>query len=145
MSTPQLRINAGRLRSDIEQLTSIGREKGQGIYRMAFSDGDMAAREWPVQRIVDAGMEVYRDGAANIHARLGWHDGAASVMAGSHIDTVPGAGHLEGALGVLCALEALRALKDAGAAPNVRSKPRPSPTRKAALADCSARRRWPDR
>lgn len=116
MSTPQLRIDAERLRSDIEHLASIGREEDQGIYRMAFSDGDMAAREWLVQRIGDAGLEVYQDGAANIHARLGWRDGAASVMAGSHIDTVPGAGHLDGALGVLCALEALRSLKDAGAA-----------------------------
>jgi len=114
MSTDNLRINAARLRTDIDQLASIGRREDQGIYRMAFSDGDMQARDWLMQRINDAGLSLYQDGAANIHARLGWREGVASVMAGSHIDTVPGAGHLDGALGVLCALEALRALKEAG-------------------------------
>jgi N-carbamoyl-L-amino-acid hydrolase len=37
-------------------------------------------------------------------------------MTGSHIDTVPGAGHLDGALGVLAGLEALRVLKESGIA-----------------------------
>jgi N-carbamoyl-L-amino-acid hydrolase len=37
-------------------------------------------------------------------------------MAGSHLDTVPGAGHLDGALGVVCALEAVRRLKETGVA-----------------------------
>mgnify|MGYP003574797668 CR=1 FL=1 len=114
MSTDNLRIDAERLRADIDQLASIGRREDQGIYRMAFSDGDMQARDWLMQRINDAGLSLYQDGAANIHARLGWREGVASVMAGSHIDTVPGAGHLDGALGVLCALEALRVLKEAG-------------------------------
>ena len=107
-------IDAARLRADIDALAAIGRREDQGIYRMAFSDGDMAARAWLMQRIEDAGLEVHQDGAANIHARLGWRDDTAGVMAGSHIDTVPGAGHLDGALGVLCALEALRTLKDSG-------------------------------
>ena len=116
MSAATLRIDAERLRADIDSLAGIGRRPDQGIYRMAFSDGDMAARDWLVQRIGDAGLGVHQDGAANIHARLGWHEGVAGVMAGSHIDTVPGAGHLDGALGVLCALEALRTLKDSGIA-----------------------------
>ncbi len=114
MSAGALRIDAERLRADVDHLASIGRRQDQGIYRMAFSDGDMAARAWLLGRIEAAGLEVHQDGAANIHARLGWREDVAGVMAGSHIDTVPGAGHLDGALGVLCALEALRALKDAG-------------------------------
>jgi N-carbamoyl-L-amino-acid hydrolase len=114
MSAGALRINGERLRVDVDNLAGIGRRSDQGIYRMAFSDGDMAAREWLVQRIGEAGLDVYQDGAANIHARLGWREDVAGVMAGSHIDTVPGAGHLDGALGVLCALEALRTIKDAG-------------------------------
>jgi len=115
MSADELRINPERLRADIDKLASIGRREDQGIYRMAFSAGDMAAREWLRQRIDDAGLGLHQDGAANIHARLGWKDGAASVIYGSHIDTVPGAGHLDGALGVLCALESLRILKETDA------------------------------
>ncbi|MFZ0467789.1 MAG: Zn-dependent hydrolase [Thiogranum sp.] len=113
MSTAELSINPERLRADIDKLASIGRREDQGIYRMAFSTGDMEARDWLRQRIEAAGLTFHQDGAANIHARLGWQEGAASVISGSHIDTVPGAGHLDGALGVLCALESLRVLKEA--------------------------------
>jgi N-carbamoyl-L-amino-acid hydrolase len=115
MSTAELSINPERLRADIDKLASIGRREDQGIYRMAFSTGDMEARDWLRQRIEAAGLTFHQDGAANIHARLGWQDGAASVISGSHIDTVPGAGHLDGALGVLCALESLRVLKETDA------------------------------
>jgi len=107
-----LQINQERLKSDIETLAKIGRDTDHGIYRMAFSPGDMAGREWFKQRIVEAGLELYEDGAANIYGRLAWDGGKASVMTGSHLDTVPGAGHLDGALGVLSGLECLRRIKE---------------------------------
>lgn len=109
-----LSIDLDRLRSDIEALANIGRREDHGIYRMAFSEGDMAARAWLADRIREAGLELYVDGAANIHARLGFDGRRPSVMTGSHIDTVPGAGHLDGALGVLAGLECLRRLKGLG-------------------------------
>lgn len=105
-------VDSDRLKTDIETLAGIGRESDHGIYRMAFSPGDMAGREWFKQQISAAGLQVYEDGAANIHARLGWDDATASVMTGSHLDTVPGAGHLDGALGVLTGLECLRRIKE---------------------------------
>ncbi|MFQ5644695.1 MAG: Zn-dependent hydrolase [Thiogranum sp.] len=116
MSVGELRINAERLREDIDNLAQIGRQEGLGIYRMAFSEGDMAGRAWLRQRIEDSGLEFHQDGAANLYARLNWDLGIPSVMAGSHMDTVPGAGHLDGALGVVCALEALRVLKESNIA-----------------------------
>jgi len=109
----ELRINSRRLREDIDTLSRIGRREDQGIYRMAFSAGDMAGRHWFHQRITDGGLEFHQDGAANLYARLQWDENTPSMMAGSHLDTVPGAGHLDGALGVVCALEALRVLKEA--------------------------------
>jgi N-carbamoyl-L-amino-acid hydrolase len=109
-----LTINAARLREDIEALAAIGRGEDQGIYRPAFSENDMTARAWLKQRIEDAGLTCYQDGAANIHARLGWRDDCPSVMTGSHIDSVPGGGHLDGTLGVLAGLECLRSLKENG-------------------------------
>jgi hypothetical protein len=39
-----------------------------------------------------AGLELYEDGAANLHARLDWDGKRPSVMMGSHLDTVPGGG-----------------------------------------------------
>ena len=110
--TPELRINFERLQADIDALAAIGRDKDHGLYRMAFSDNDMAARAWLKQRIEDAGLELYVDGAQNIHGRYRFDYQNPSVMMGSHIDTVPGAGHLDGALGVLVALECVRRIKE---------------------------------
>ena len=112
MTDAELRINTDRLSKDMDTLARIGRKQDHGIYRMAFSDGDLEARRWFQQRIADSGLDMYQDGAANIFARLAWHPDTPSVIAGSHMDTVPGAGHLDGALGVVCALEALRVLKE---------------------------------
>ncbi|BCO31631.1 Zn-dependent hydrolase [Thiohalobacter sp. COW1] len=111
MSAP-FEIDFPRLQADIEALSQIGRREDMGLYRMAFSDGDMAGREWLAGRIEAAGLELFVDGAANVHARLGWDGKRPSVMMGSHADTVPGAGHLDGALGVLVALECVRCFKD---------------------------------
>lgn len=108
-----LEIDAERLSDDIEALAGIGlNEEDHGLYRMAFSDGDMAGREWLQERIRKAGLELYVDGAANIFARLDYDGERPSVMTGSHIDTVPGAGRLDGALGVLVSLECLRRIKE---------------------------------
>jgi len=114
MNVPDLRVNCERLREDMDALARIGRHDDQGIYRMAFSDGDMAGRAWLRQRIGEGGLEFHQDGAANLFARLNWDATRPSIIAGSHMDTVPGAGHLDGALGVVCALEALRVLKESG-------------------------------
>jgi beta-ureidopropionase / N-carbamoyl-L-amino-acid hydrolase len=112
MTAADLRVDFERLKNDIETLSKIGRSEDLGIYRMAFTDGDMQARKWLESRIADAGLTFYQDGAANIHGRLNWSDELPSVMTGSHMDTVPGAGHLDGALGVMCGLEAMRILKE---------------------------------
>ncbi|MGW8246713.1 MAG: allantoate amidohydrolase [Acidiferrobacterales bacterium] len=107
-------VNAERLKTDIENLAQIGRREGSGIFRMAFSDGDIEGRRWFKEKLEQAGLEIYEDGAANIHGRLNWDNKTASVMTGSHLDTVPGAGHLDGALGVLVGLECLRRIKEEG-------------------------------
>lgn len=112
MKSYELVVNSERLRDDIDALANIGQNQDQGIYRMAFSDGDMAGRDWFRGRIEESGLGFYQDGAANLYARLNWDEHTPSVMAGSHLDTVPGAGHLDGALGVVCALEALRVLQE---------------------------------
>lgn len=111
-SLQQLRINSQRLRDDITALSLIGRDSEMGIYRMAFSEGDQLGREWFKQKVEEAGLAFYQDGAANLFARIGFDGKTPSVMSGSHLDTVPGAGHLDGALGVVCALEALRVINE---------------------------------
>ncbi len=108
----KLSVNRQRLQSDIEALAEIGRSEDYGIYRMAFSEADMQGRAWFKNKAEEVGLDFYQDGAANLHARYQWDDKRPSVMMGSHIDTVPAAGHLDGALGVIVALECLRCIKE---------------------------------
>jgi N-carbamoyl-L-amino-acid hydrolase len=111
-------IDLGRLQSDIEALARIGRLPGGGISRPAFSPAHEEARAWLVERFRAAGLETRVDPAGNILGRLEGRDGAApSVMTGSHIDTVPRGGPLDGALGVLAGLECLRAVAASGRRP----------------------------
>lgn len=107
-----LRINAARLRADIEALASIGRTSEGALARYAFSPAYEEARAWLKARMTKAGIAVRDDAAGNTIGRIG-SDGAACVMAGSHIDTVPDGGPLDGALGVLAALEVARVIREA--------------------------------
>jgi len=107
-----LRINLPRLKRNLDALSNIGRAGDHAIYRTAFSDADMEARSWLSAQIESAGLELRQDGAGNLGGRLGGTGKLPVVMTGSHIDTVPGAGHLDGALGVICGLEALQTLRE---------------------------------
>jgi N-carbamoyl-L-amino-acid hydrolase len=108
-----LRVNLERLRGDIEALAEIGRASSGGLYRSVFSPAFEAARNWLRHRMTDAGLAAKSDAAGNLIGRLGGP--GAAVMAGSHIDTVPDGGPLDGALGVLAGLECLRVIAEAGA------------------------------
>lgn len=84
---------------------------------MAFSDADMQGRRWLMERMQARGLETRMDGAGNVIGRLpGKHPDKPAVIVGSHTDTVPRAGYLDGALGVLSGLEAARSIQDAGLA-----------------------------
>lgn len=109
----ELRINAARLRADIQTLARIGRMPEGALTRHVFSPAYEEARTWLKDRMSEAGVSVRDDAAANIIGRIGPHH-APCVMAGSHIDTVPDGGPLDGAFGVLGALEAARVIMEAG-------------------------------
>lgn len=106
-------INIKRLEADLNQLASIGKT-ADGITRAAFSDADMEARSWLVTKMEECGLMVSVDPAGNIRGKLENGTDATLVACGSHIDSVNNAGHLDGTLGVLSGLEALRSLKEDG-------------------------------
>jgi N-carbamoyl-L-amino-acid hydrolase len=65
-----------------------------------------------------AGLAAWVDAAGNVFGGLGTQAFAAArpvVVTGSHIDTVPEGGSLDGALGVLAGLECLQTIRDTGA------------------------------
>ena len=108
-------VQIQRIKDDILHLAGIGRnEEDHGVYRMAFTQGDMEAREWLEGRMREAGLKVQRDGAANVCGELKAAAAEPRIIVGSHIDTVPCAGTLDGTLGVIAGLECLRVIQEAG-------------------------------
>jgi len=102
------RIDAGRLLSDLRALRGIGAQ-GRGVVRPAFSAADMQARRWLKTRFEEAGLEATIDGAGNVFGRS--RNPGRALLLGSHSDTQPTGGWLDGALGVIYALEVVRALE----------------------------------
>ena len=100
-------INPERLLADLRTLRSIGAQ-GPGVVRPAFSATDMEARRWLKGRYEEAGLEATIDGVGNVFGRS--RGRGKAVLIGSHSDTQPTGGWLDGALGVIYALEVVRAL-----------------------------------
>jgi N-carbamoyl-L-amino-acid hydrolase len=105
-----VRTNFARLKRDLEELGAVGRTQEGGVSRPSWSDADMQARRWLMERITAAGMEARVDAAGNIFGR--WQSGSPVVLVGSHIDSVPNGGMFDGVLGVLAGLECLRRIKE---------------------------------
>ena len=86
---------------------------GKGVVRPAYSAADIAARKWLMQRMADAGLKVEVDPMGNL---FGLASGP-SLLLGSHSDSQPEGGWLDGALGVIAGLEIARASIAAGGPP----------------------------
>ena len=99
-------IDPERFLADLHTLRSFGASGiGKGVVRPAYSDADMAARQWLADQITEAGLTPHIDPMGNV---FGLRDGP-SLLLGSHSDTQPEGGWLDGALGVIAALEVARA------------------------------------
>lgn len=106
-----MNVNPTRFLSDLHTLRSIGASSvGKGVVRRAFTETDVAAREWLVTQISAAGLMPHVDPMGNV---FGLADGP-SLLLGSHSDTQPEGGWLDGALGVIAGLEIARAAKAQG-------------------------------
>ncbi|HEX8663156.1 MAG TPA: Zn-dependent hydrolase [Beijerinckiaceae bacterium] len=118
MTTPtNLRINGDRLLWRLETLAKIGDTSDGGCRRLALSDEDRQGRDLLVSWMRELGLEVRVDRIGNILGLMAGEADGPAVMLGSHIDTVATGGRYDGALGVLAALEAVAALKEAGIRP----------------------------
>lgn len=113
---PQVSIE--RIEQDVTALSQFGfNEEDRGVYRPGFSEADMAARQWLRDRFGELGMEHWMDGAGNVAGRFG-PSGKPAILIGSHLDSVPAGGIFDGVLGVVAGLEVVRAMQDAGIAPD---------------------------
>jgi len=111
MPMPPIPVNPARMLADLDHLRSFGAQ-GTGVARMAFSDADIAARAWLAGRMQAAGLRAVVDPCGNLFG-IPPGNGPCLLM-GSHSDTQPLGGWLDGAYGVICALELARAALAAG-------------------------------
>lgn len=111
-------MDAALLRRRIEELSHFGRPAGgsfaDGVSRVAYSDADVAARDYVMQLIRAAGLTPRIDPAGNIFAlRAGSAAALKPILFGSHIDSVPSGGNFDGDLGTLAAIGVIDALNAA--------------------------------
>ena len=107
-------IQKERLQKDFDamaQLTGLG----EGVNRPAFTDADWEGRQYIIDCMNDAGLDVEIDGFGNIIGyKIGTNPDLPVVMVGSHTDSVPNGGNYDGVAGVLSAIEVVRSIIDDG-------------------------------
>jgi hydantoinase/carbamoylase family amidase len=107
-----VRTEADRVLADLRELADLTGGP-DGARRVCWTDEWARAREFLRSRLADLPVDVSVDQAGNLWADLpGEQDGF--VIVGSHVDSVPAGGWLDGALGVFVAVEALRKHADGG-------------------------------
>jgi allantoate deiminase len=105
-------VDRARLERRIAELSAIG-GRGTSVTRLGLTAEEQRARDLVGGWLRARGAAVRRDPAANVYGRFG-DDRSPAILVGSHIDSVPEGGRFDGALGVLCAVEAVDALLDDG-------------------------------
>jgi N-carbamoyl-L-amino-acid hydrolase len=90
----------------LRRLAEFGRYK-TGVHRPTYSAEDVASRHWLAEKFAAAGLDPVIDGIGNV---IGRHPRASRrLLVGSHSETQPHGGWLDGALGVIYGLELARA------------------------------------
>ena len=107
-------IQKERLQKDFDAMAQLTR-LGEGVNRPAFSDADWEGRQYIIDCMSDAGLDVEIDGFGNVIGyKVGTNPDLPVVMVGSHTDSVPNGGNYDGVVGVLSAIEAVRSMIDDG-------------------------------
>jgi N-carbamoyl-L-amino-acid hydrolase len=108
-------IDGERLIARLRVLGAIGATERGGVTREAYGPLDVQARNLVAGWMVDAGLATVVDPATNlVGRRLAAEPGGRWLATGSHLDTVVEAGALDGAYGVVAAIEAAHAIQRSG-------------------------------
>jgi N-carbamoyl-L-amino-acid hydrolase len=101
-----MRVDALRVISDLQELRVLTSD-ANGAQRLAWSPVWLEARAWFRDKLKDLPVEHHYDAAGNSWTTLRGDSDRALIL-GSHLDSVPNGGWLDGCLGVLAGLEVLR-------------------------------------
>jgi len=101
-----LKIDSERLISELIKLSKVTYTPGRGVTRFSYTEKDGQIRDYLAEVADDYGFSYKTDKLGNV---MIIPDGSrASLIMGSHIDTVRNGGWLDGIYGVLSGLEVLR-------------------------------------
>jgi N-carbamoyl-L-amino-acid hydrolase len=100
-------IDADRVIADLRELARRTSDDA-GAQRLCWGEGWRAARDFLGELLAEIGLEPEIDEAGNAWAYL-TGEAEPALAVGSHVDSVPNGGWLDGALGVMGALGVLRA------------------------------------
>jgi hydantoinase/carbamoylase family amidase len=109
-------VEADRVLADLRELAQLTGGP-DGARRVCWTDEWTRARDFLRSRLDELPVTVTVDPAGNLWADLPGEREDAVVVVGSHSDSVPAGGWLDGALGIYAAVEALRAHATAGRPP----------------------------
>lgn len=105
-------VDAARTVRELRELHALTGD-ADGAQRVCWTPTWRRARDWYAAKLDGLPVERTVDAAGNVWTTLPG-DTAESVVVGSHLDSVPGGGWLDGALGVLAGLEVLRGVAAQG-------------------------------
>lgn len=104
--------------SRLDAIANVGRDPSSGGYRrLAWTEPDVALREWFVGEAQALGLDVETDRNGNMWAWWGDASGQDAIVTGSHLDSVPDGGNYDGPLGVASAFAAVEELQRVGVQP----------------------------
>jgi beta-ureidopropionase / N-carbamoyl-L-amino-acid hydrolase len=103
-------VDARKTISDLRELRALTADE-HGAQRIAWTPTWLKARAWFQSKLAELPVEHHLDAAGNSWTTL-QGDSERVLILGSHLDSVPNGGWLDGSLGVLAAFEVLRGLAE---------------------------------
>lgn len=113
-----LKTDVNKIQEWIEGMAIYNSTPEFGTTRILFTKPELENRKYVKNEFEKLGLVVEEDAIGNIFATYkGMDSSLAPIWTGSHIDTVPNAGNYDGMAGVICAMAAIKALKEADIRP----------------------------
>jgi N-carbamoyl-L-amino-acid hydrolase len=113
-----LKLDPSAVIADLDELAERSGGRFAGAKRLAWTPEWMETRAWLRSKLEAVGLEPKLDIAGNMWAPIAGEADEFLIL-GSHIDAVPDGGWLDGALGLITALEVVRQLRNGGGSPPI--------------------------